>query len=310
MDESTLKKTYNRQIWLAVLFSFLLPGLGQIYCGRLAKGLIFIALNTLPVFVIVDLLLFGKNAALLFVTVGLMLFGGIVQLIAIIDSIYLAKSLDSRYELKDYNRWYVYLLLIIIVIGNSAIGIIPYRDNLMEAFRIPSNSMYPTINNGDRILANKAIYKKIDPARGDVVIYINPENRVNYIKRVVAIEGDTVEMKNNQLYVNGKILEYQPLSKTELDGFKINTGNKKLEGNIFYEINGTSKYLIFLSNSKTDEKVKNFSEIKIPKYCCFVLGDNRNESLDSRNSGPIPVAAIKGKANWVYFPISHFSKIE
>ncbi|HBG28373.1 MAG: signal peptidase I [Planctomycetes bacterium GWF2_41_51] len=301
----------KRHTWVAVMLSLIAPGLGQVYCGKLIRGLLFIVLNTLPISLIMFVFLFKNLTVMVLGTIGLIVFGGIILIIALVDSIYLVKNIGANYVPKEYNRWYVYLLLILIGGGGGTGGSTFYvKSNIVEAFRVPANSMYPTIKNGDRFLADKTIYKKIDPSRGDVVVYINPENRLNYIKRVVAIEGDTVEMKNNQLYVNGRMLEYQPLSKTELETLRINTGNPKFQGEVFYEVNGSSKYAIFLSKSPANEQMQNFQEMTVPKYNCFVLGDNRNESHDSRNSGPIPIATIKGKANWIYFPISHFGKIE
>lgn len=297
----------KRHIWVAIMLSLIAPGLGQVYCGKLTKGLLFVALNTLPVSLLMLVFLFKNLTVMILGVVSLVIFGGIILIIALVDSIYLVNNVGANYVRKEYNRWYVYLLLLLIGGGGGNGTTFYIKSNIVEAFRIPSVSMYPTIKNGDRILTDKTIYKKINPSRGDVVVYVNPENRVNYIKRVVALEGDTVEMKNNQVYVNGRMLEHQTLSKTELESLKT---AKKSNDEVFYETNGSSKYLIFFSNSKVDEKMQNFSEIKIPKYCCFMLGDNRNESLDSRNSGPIPIAAIKGKATWVYFPISHFGKIE
>ena len=307
----TITNTQNkRHTWIAVMLSLILPGLGQIYCGRLAKGLVFTVLNVLPVFLIIDILLLGNRAVLVLVVIGLLAFGGIIQLISIIDSIYLAGSIGSNYELKEYNRWYVYFLLILLVSGGSAVGVSPHRGNLIEAFRVTSASVYPTIFPGDRILANKTIYRKIEPRRGDLVVCLNPEKRrQNSIKRVVAIAGDTVEMRDNQLYVNGQILQRQPLSQTELEGFKINVRDPNFQGDVFYEINGSSRYKIFLAKTAGDEKMRNFPEMTVPKYNCFVLGDNRNDSYDSRNYGPIPVATIKGRADWLYWPTSRFSRL-
>lgn len=308
MAETEIKRTSKRRIWAAVMLSLILPGLGQVYCGKLAKGLIFTILNVLPVFLILDILLLGTRAVLVLYIIGLLAFGGIIQIISIIDSIYMAKSIGSNYELKEYNRWYVYLLLILLVVSSgSAVGIGPHRGNLVEAFRVTSASVYPTIFPNDRILANKTVYRKIEPHRGDLVVYLNPEKRQqNNIKRVVAIAGDRVEMKDNQLYINGQMLERQPIPQSEFNG--LNIDGKDVNGDAFYEINNGSKYKIFISKSD-DEKKRNFPEMTVPKYNCFVLGDNRNYSYDSRNYGPIPVATIKGRADWIYCPASRFSSL-
>lgn len=143
-----------------------------------------------------------------------------------------------------------------------------------------------------------------------MVVFINPENRrQNHIKRIVAVAGDKVEMRDNELIINGQMLERQPLSPTELADLKINVQDPKFQGDVFYEINGSSRYKIFLSKTAGDGKMRNFPQITVPKYNCFVLGDNRNDSYDSRNYGPVPVASIKGRADWLYSPLSRFSRL-
>jgi len=303
MDETIINTKNKRRTWIAVMLSLILPGLGQVYCGKLTRGLLLGILNTLPISLIVMVLLFKNLFVLVLVAVGLFVFGGIIQLIAIIDSIYLVKHIGPNYELKEYNRWYVYLLLILMGGGSGTIASTSYiKSNIMEAFRIPIAQNYPTIIPGDRILANKIVYQKTDPRRGDMVVFLNPENRrENRIKRIVAVEGDTVEMKDNQLYINGQMLERQPLPQSELENLKVQACGKYLQGDVFYEINGDSKYKIFFSTTPHEKESYDFPKITVPKYNCFVLGDNRNDSYDSRNFGPIPLTAIKGRADWLYW---------
>ncbi|MCE5339636.1 MAG: signal peptidase I [Planctomycetaceae bacterium] len=310
MTEITVNK-HKRHVWMAIMLSMIVPGLGQVYCGKLFRGLLLSLLNTLPISLFVMVLLFKNTLTLILAAAGMIIFGGIIELIAVIDSIYLAKHTSPNYQIKEYNKWYVYLLLIFMSGWSGSVGIAYYvKTNICEAFRVPASSMYPTILNGDRVLANKTVYNKLEPRKGDVVIFLNPENRLqHYIKRVVAMAGDRVEMKNNRLYVNGQMLEWQPLSKTELDALNINGNDPNFQGDMFYEINGSARYKIFLKKS-ADEKKYDFAEITVPKYNCFVLGDNRNNSYDSRNYGTIPIATIKGKANWLYWPLSRFNKVE
>jgi signal peptidase I len=174
------------------------------------------------------------------------------------------------------------------------------KATVMEAFRVPLPSMFPTIAINDRFLANKIVYKSTDPQIGDVIVFTGPDNRKwNYVKRVVAIAGDTVEMKDNQLYINGQKLERTSVSRSSYQGKK-----KKIEGEIFLETNGQAQYQIFLSNISEERKSKigNFGPTEVPKHHCFVLGDNRNHSRDSRKFGPVPLATLKGRADYIYFP--------
>jgi len=208
MADAEVKVKNKRRIWLAAMLSLIMPGLGQVYCGKLPRGLVFNFLNILPLPIIIGLFSVSNSAALMPITISLIFAGGVIQLIAIIDSALIARRTKSDYELKDYNNPVVYVLLVLIVTGGCIGSGLYFRDQLLEAFRVPKASCYPTIVPGDRILANKSAYKTNEPQRGDLVVFICPENRRwNYIKRIVAVAGDTVEIKDGQLYVNDQKLQ-------------------------------------------------------------------------------------------------------
>jgi signal peptidase I len=313
MDEQIVHNRYKRRIWLAVLLSLIMPGLGQVYCGKLKRGLILNFLNILPLPIIIGLFSLSDSPSLMQIAIALILAGGMVQLTAIIDSVFLAIR-SAGYQLKDYNSPIVYALLVLIVTGGSIGSALYIRGQGLEAFRIPTASCYPTIVPNDRILANKNAYNRTDPQRGDLVVHICPFDRHwNYIKRVVAVTGDTVEIKDGQLYVNSQKLPRRKLPESTLDNIRITVEGQPLEGEVFEEINGDVKYNIFLAESAHDKTTGDFEKITVPEHHCFVLGDNRNLSRDSRDFGPIPLATIKGRADYIYWPAmdwSHFGKIK
>jgi signal peptidase I len=313
MDEQALQNRYKRHIWLAVLLSLIMPGLGQIYCGRLKRGIVLNFLNILPLPIIIGLFSLSDSPVLMQIAIALVLAGGIVQLTAIIDSAFLAKRL-AGYQLKDYNSPLVYILLILIITGGSIGSALYIRDQGLEAFRVPTASCYPTIMPNDRILVNKNAYKRTDPQRGDLVVHICPFDRhMDYIKRIVAVAGDTVEMKDNQLYVNDRELSRRKLPESILEKSRIKAEGQPFNGEVFEETNGNAKYNIFLMDSPHDKTIVDFGKITVPEHHCFVLGDNRNNSTDSRHFGPVPLATIKGRADYIYWPAknwSQFGKIE
>ena len=308
MVESRANITNKRHAWLAIVFSLVMPGLGQVYCGKLARGLVFTFLNLLVLPIMIALLSLSTSPELAKIALVLILAAGIVKLAAIIDSVYLARRTKTDYELKDYNRWYVYVLLVFIVTGGTIGSGLYLRDRGLEAFIVPEISMYPTIFPGDRLLANKTTYDTRDPKRGDVVVFFDLENRrQNYVKRVVALAGDTVAIKNGELYINGKKLKREKISDSPLCTLKPN-----MQGDIFYEFNGQTKYKVIMVSTEKPED-GDLAEITVPKYNCFVLGDNRNYSKDSRAFGAIPIASIKGRFDYLYCPAerwSRFGKIE
>lgn len=135
---------------------------------------------------------------------------------------------------------------------------------LLEPFYIPSPSMEPTLYPKDRIIVNKIIYKFRPPERGDVVVFKYPlDPQRDFIKRVIAFEGETVEVRNNYVFINGKRLD-EPYLPHEI--------------------------------------VADFEPFRVPKNHIFVMGDNRNNSDDSRIWGPLNKKLLVGKALCIYWP--------
>ncbi len=188
------------------------------------------------------------------------------------------------------------------------------RPFVVEAFKIPSGSMEDTLLVGDRILVCKFIYgfkmpgtdiRVFDfhkPARGDVFVFIPPhEEDRNFIKRIVAIEGDTVHTEGETLYVNGKAVDDSAYTK-HAAGHVFRRGN-------FPPFRKTEKYMekneIYDDYILTDNQFKRkFPEGKpftVPKGHVFAMGDNRDHSSDSRTWGPVDIDDIKGQAFMVYW---------
>ena len=309
MAEAIVQTKNKRWPWVAVTLSVIMAGLGHIYCGRFVKGLVLTFLSCILIPVISGILSVGHSSVRIVVIITALVASSVVWLFAIIDSGYTAKRTADSYAPKDYNRWYVYVILVMMGTGGSTQIAFNVRATLLEAFRVPSASNYPTIDPNDRFLANKLAYKKSDPKRGDLVVFINPENRrINYIKRVVAVAGDTVEIKEGQLYVNDEKLQRKVLAQSTLDNIRVEVKGEPLEGDIFEETNGDSKYKIFLAGPPDDITSSDFAKITVPEHHCFVLGDNRMNSYDSRHFGPIPLATVKGRADYLYWPAKDWSR--
>ena len=140
------------------------------------------------------------------------------------------------------------------------------RPFVLEAFRIPSESMVPTLEVGDRVFVNKFIYRFTEPERGDIVVFESVNGgEEDLIKRVVGVPGDEVEVRSGTLLVNGEEQEEPYL-------------NKELPFNGSYE------------------------PTEVPEGEVFVMGDNRANSADSRVFGPLPVENIEGEAFMRFWP--------
>ncbi|WP_424696090.1 signal peptidase I [Granulicatella elegans] len=143
---------------------------------------------------------------------------------------------------------------------------------LGRPFTVSGASMYPTLHNGDRMVLSKVG----DVHRFDVVILKAPDENVEYIKRVIGMPGDTVEMKSGVLYINGKKVD-QPFINTE----------------------ALAKQTVFIDDFTLESLT---GESKVPEGKYFVLGDNRGVSKDSRMIGFIDRSAIEGKAVFTIWP--------
>lgn len=179
------------------------------------------------------------------------------------------------------------------------------RAFVVEPFRIPSGSMKPTLLTGDFILVNKFSYgvrmpltgtKIVEngaPKRGDVVVFRYPKDpSIDFIKRVVALPGDKVTYKNKTLYINdqemSKSFQEQVLDINDY-GFAQNLKR-------FTEALNSVQHSIFVDEARPDQKV----EVTVPQGHYFVMGDNRDNSDDSRKWGFVPDELVIGKAFYVW----------
>ncbi|MCX5841485.1 MAG: signal peptidase I [Deltaproteobacteria bacterium] len=159
------------------------------------------------------------------------------------------------------------------------------RTFIVQAFKIPSGSMKPTLLIGDHILVNKFIYgikipfirKNLisisEPKRGDVIVFIYPEDRSkDFIKRVIGVGGDTIEIRNKKIFLNG--LPFQDTHGVYVDDFII---------------------------PGTIQPRDNFGPMTVPKGAVFAMGDNRDQSYDSRFWGVVELKDVLGKAFIMYW---------
>lgn len=179
------------------------------------------------------------------------------------------------------------------------------RSFLVEPFKIPTGSMIPTLLVGDYILVNKFAYgirlpvlgTEIipvgKPQRGDIMVFKYPEKpSINYIKRVVGVPGDTIRYENKRLYINGELVE-QTLEAQLPAG--------KPEFKIYTETLGDVDHSIMITLQRPPEKPESWT---VPPDSYFVLGDNRDNSRDSRYWQFVPDELIVGKAFaiWMHMP--------
>jgi signal peptidase I len=162
---------------------------------------------------------------------------------------------------------FVEFLVILLIAFALVFGVV--RPFVLEAFYIPSESMVPTLEVGDRVFVNKFIYHFREPERGDIVVFRSVEgDEEDLIKRVVAVSGDEVAVEDGRLLVNG-----EPQSEPYL-------------------------------NRAFPPDESSYGPAKVPEGEVFVMGDNRANSRDSRFFGPVPLENIEGEAFASFWPPS------
>ena len=268
-----------RNAWLAGLLSFLTIGLGQFYVGKPKKAffLYFIGQALIGAIFLTALIIFPMPILILCsLLVALSFF-----IYNIIDAVFAAKK-SKEYQLKLYNRWYFYLLLwIFAAFIVQPIVTTTVKTNLIQAFKVPSGSMLPTIYVGDYILAKTKLFTKNKINHGDIVIFKWPkDSSKNFIMRAIALGGDEIKIIDKKVYINGSIIT-EPYVINE-DPNTYLTGDYKLRDN--------------------------FGPVKVPDNRIFVLGDNRDRSNDSRFWGFVPEKYLIGKAFGIWMswdPVHH-----
>ncbi|MEC8051709.1 MAG: signal peptidase I [Myxococcota bacterium] len=185
---------------------------------------------------------------------------------------------------------------------------------LVEPYRIPSGSMIPSLAVGDQIFVNKLSYgvrvpfttnqliEFSEPTRGDVAVFVCPDTpELNYIKRIVALAGDEVVVRNGVLAVNGETLP------RESQGDKVYQ-DRHFESSTWFEFNALEEtegnhgvsYEVLADNARP-APTRDFGPFVVPEGHVFMMGDNRDHSRDSRVFGAVPVGHIMGRAMFIWW---------
>ncbi|RUL66120.1 signal peptidase I [Dyella dinghuensis] len=184
------------------------------------------------------------------------------------------------------------------------IGMVMFRSALADWSVVPTGSMQPTIQIGDRIFVDKAAYDIrvplthislwhiADPQRGDIVVLDSHAANERLVKRVIGIPGDEIALRGNVLYVNGVAATYSP---TAVQGIHDDIGDHAL-----YEVEhaGNVQHLVRLSLYRPSE-MRDFGPVRVPARQYLLMGDNRDNSMDSRYLGFFPRNEIIGRSRYV-----------
>ena len=186
-----------------------------------------------------------------------------------------ATKAGSKRQETSFTRWLIETALLVLLAFALAFGI---RTLVVEPFIVPTGSMIPTIQINNRVLAEKITFRFVrGPQYGDIVVFPDPKGEhPHLIKRVIATGGQTVDLRNGKVFVDGRQLD-EPYTHGQ--------PSEQLTPEISFPF-------------------------KVPADSVWLMGDNRTNSGDSREFGPVPDSDVIGRAMWTYWPIDKFGTLQ
>ncbi len=202
----------------------------------------------------------------------------------------------ARYWWRKEIRWWLVIGLVVFSI----------RSSLADWSDVPTGSMKPTILEGDRVFVNKLAYDlKVpfttrhlaewsNPQRGDIVVFFSPHDGKRLVKRVVGLPGDTIELRNNGLVLNGQPVEYKPIAEERLRDLA--AADRASQVFAVEQIAGRRHAVAAIPSVPA---LRDFGPCRVPDGHYFMMGDNRDNSFDSRSFGAVERSRIVGRATAV-----------
>jgi signal peptidase I len=259
----------HKNPWLAGILSFWIWGLGQFYCGKTKRGILLILAYIPAMLIFMGLFLFPFP--ILNVVLPLTFLSSVYFYI-VGDAIILAREYIPSSNAQTYNKWYLYILFIGFSFLLSEYLGTTIKNHFIQFYKFPAGSMSPAILNGDYIMTQKWPYKKSEVHRGDVIVFPYPKDESRlFIKRVVSLPGEKLKIVKQRVFINDRALDEPYALHSQPVGDSPLVPRDDLDS------------------------------IIIPEGHVFVMGDNRENSEDSRYWGFLKISKIVGEVKMIYW---------
>ena len=259
---------------IAAVLSLVQPGTGQYLLGSPKRAAVWIAMQYLGVASMVAATLVGSFAAF-------------AASVAVSIAVFPASAIAAfRTRVADSRVWWKVALL---WVGLLILGVpvrLAVRTHLTEAYKIPSAGMSPTFGVGDHVMVSKL---RTNPGRGEVIVFRRSEPRADYLKRVVGLAGDRVEVRGGELAVSGAPVSRRRIDEPCANEPECELWEERLDGHTYR------------TSLRTDRFVDGETQVfHVPPDHVFVMGDARNNSFDSRMFGAVPLASVLGTVQFAW----------
>jgi signal peptidase I len=290
MNEQPALRTQNTSRILPIVLSVLAPGLGHALVGRARRGVVWLLA---PLVLFIVFLVFAREPSPLKIFGALALAVLVGYVAAVVD---VALIPVATYRARSILGMIAFVIAPVVLAPVVAIAL---RVFVLEAFKVPSGAMAPSVLVGDHLFVDKTAYRNRAVKRGEVFVFHFPEvPSQDFIKRAIAVGGDTLEVRGGHAILNGWKIPYCRVGE-----YRYTDDATVHEGELFVEFLEDSAYFTFLERGTLGSEQQ--GPFRIRDGDTWVLGDNRNNSHDSRmwfggQGGGVPASLVVGRARTIW----------